>query len=124
MGTNPNENESEARSLLGRVSKEIKSIPDYKGSVTGLASETPFEIIGNSVTAARRAIRFLKGKPSKGALVKKQKSLLRIVKDAETLRKTAHGVKEGGKASSFTPTTTRTKQEHKNKMQRAREDGS
>jgi len=123
MGTNPNQIESEARSLLSRVRKEVKSIPNYKGSVTGLPSETPFQIISNSVTAARRAVRFLKGKPSKGALVKKQNSLLSIVKDAETLRKTAHGL--GGKGdNSLTPTTTRTKQEHKNKMQKAREDGS
>ena len=121
MGTNPNQNDSAARSLLSRLNKEIKSIPDYKGSVTGKPAEAPLQMIAHSITAARRAVRFLKGKPSLASLVKKRNSLLRIIKDGEELREMDFdGKASGGMGRSM---TTMSKSQMRAKQQKARERG-
>ena len=111
-----------ARSLLRKVSAEIDSIPKYKGSLTGQPAETPLQMVSHSITAARRAIRFLKGKPSESSLVSKRKKLEGIVKDAEEFKKMDFSFSEGkgpsgemGKA-----TTTLSKSAYLNKKRKER----
>jgi len=118
MGTNPNEVESEARSLINSLSKEIDSIPDYKGSTTDFAGEAPLSALSDAVTAGRKAIRFLRGKPSKSNLVKKRNSLMKIVSDAEKLRSIDFSKKGGNEARTL---STLTKAEYRAKQERARE---
>ncbi len=120
MGTNPNEVESEARSLINSLSKEIDSIPNYKGSTTDFAGEAPLSALSDAVTAGRKAIRFLRGKPSKSNLVEKRNSLMKIVSDAEKLRSIDFS-KEGGNKKEARTLSTLTKAEYRAKQERARE---
>tara|TARA_B100001093_G_scaffold257831_2_gene246577 strand:+ start:725 stop:1090 length:366 start_codon:yes stop_codon:yes gene_type:complete len=109
-----------ARSLLKKVSAEIDSIPKYKGSLTGQPAETPLQMVSHSITAARRAIRFLKSQPSVSSLVSKRKKLEGIVKDAEEFKKMDFSGKPSGEMGKATTTLSKSAYLNKKRKERNR----
>ena len=76
-------------------------------------------MISHSITAARRAIRFLKGKPSESSLVSKRKKLERMVGDAEKFKQMDFSGEPSGKMGRVT--TTLSKSAYLNKKRKERE---
>jgi len=83
------------KTLLDKISKEISSIPKYKGLTVKDSkgkpkqpnpAEAPLVAIGNAITAGRRALRFLKKEPSEKSLVKKANNLRELLAEAKQFK--------------------------------------
>ena len=83
------------KTLLNKINKEISNIPKYKGLTVKDSkgklkqpnpAEAPLVAIGNAITAGRRALRFLKGKPSEKSLVKKADNLRELLAEAKQFK--------------------------------------
>jgi len=88
------------KTLLDKISKEISSIPKYKGLTVKDSkgkpkqpnpAEAPLVAIGNAITAGRRALRFLKKEPSEKSLVKKGLSRAEFLKKRDKAKKEKDG---------------------------------
>jgi len=111
------------KTLLNKINKEILSIPKYKGLTVEDSkgkpkqpdpAEAPLVAIGNAITAGRRAIRYLKGKPSEKSLVKKANNLRELLNQAKQFKELNYSedgkivdykgkeVKDWTKATGFT----------------------
>ena len=75
-----------AKIMLKKIDKEINNIPKYKPAKTDHAGEVPFLAVNHGITAARRAVRYLKGAPLIGELANKRKKLQAYIDDAQEFR--------------------------------------
>ena len=75
-----------AKIMLRKIDKEINNIPKYKPAKTDHAGEVPFLAVNHGITAARRAVRYLKGAPLIGELANKRKKLQAYIDDAQEFR--------------------------------------
>ena len=105
MGNDSQRHANRMQSLLFNIDKEIRSIPQYKSLTTERSDgsrkqpdmgEVPFVSVVNAVTAARRALRFIKGKPSQKSLEKKAAKLTKLIDDAKEFK--GMTFTEGGKS--------------------------
>ena len=118
MANTPRVSEGRAKTLLKKIDKELSSIPNYEGSITGKPMEAPLQALSNGITAARRAVRYLRGKPTVASLLKKRKSLERYIEDAEELKSMDFDGKSSGEMGRSM--TTMSKSAYMNKKRRER----
>jgi len=115
------------KTLLNKINKEISSIPEYKKLTVKDSKgklkqpdpvEAPLVAIANAITVGRRAIRYLKGKPSEKSLVKKADNLRKLLDQAKEFKEFTY--QENGKwvdykgnenNSDSTKLTTRSRKE-------------
>ena len=95
MGNDSQRHANRMKSLLFNIDKEIRSIPQYKSLTTKRSDgsrkqpdpgEVPFVTVANAITAARRALRFIKGEPSKKSLEKKADKLTKLIENAKEFK--------------------------------------
>ena len=95
MGNDSQRHANRMKSLLFNIDKEIRSIPQYKSLTTERSDgsrkqpdmgEVPFVSVVNAVTAARRALRYIKGEPSKKSLEKKAAKLTKLIENAKEFK--------------------------------------
>ena len=95
MGNDSQRHANRMKSLLFNIDKEIRSIPQYKSLTTKRSDgsrkqpdpgEVPFVTVANGITAARRALRFIKGEPSKKSLEKKADKLTKLIENAKEFK--------------------------------------
>ena len=75
-----------AKATLKKIDKEINDIPKYKPATTDHGGEVPFLAVSHGVTAARHAVRYLKGAPMLGELANKRKRLQAYIDDAQEFK--------------------------------------
>jgi len=83
------------KNLLRSINKEINAIPKYKQLTVTKSDgsrkqpdpgEVPFVTVANAITAARRALRFIKGEPSKASLEAKAANLTKLIDNAKEFK--------------------------------------
>ena len=83
------------KNLLKSINKEISAIPEYKNLTVTKSDgskkqpdpvEVPFVTVANGITAARRALRFIKGEPSKKSLQTRANKLSKLIEDAKEFK--------------------------------------
>lgn len=92
------------KNLLRNINKEINAIPKYRNITVTKSNgsrkqpdpaEVPLVTIANGITAARRALRFIKGQPSKKSLQTRANKLTKLIEDAKEFK--GMTFMEGGK---------------------------
>ena len=77
-----------AKRQIAKINRELQSIPGYRYSAKN-PPEAIVEGLSNIVTAARRGLRVLQGKPKVDKLVNKKKKLQTLLKETEQLKNMA-----------------------------------
>ena len=74
-----------AKRQIAKINRELQSIPGYRYSAKN-PPEAIVEGLSNIVTAARRGLRVLQGKPKVSELQNKKKKLQNLLKETEQLK--------------------------------------
>ena len=74
-----------AKTQIAKINRELQSIPGYRYSAKNPA-EAIIEGLANIVTAGRRGLRVLQGKPKVAELLNKKKRLQNLLKETEELK--------------------------------------
>jgi len=77
-----------AKRQISKINKELQSIPGYKFTAKS-HPEAIIEGVANLVTAGKRGLRVLQGKPKVDKLVNKKKKLQTLLKETEQLKNMA-----------------------------------
>ena len=81
--------------VLSSINKEINAIPEYRNLTVTKSdgsrkqpdpAEVPLVTIANGITAARRALRFIEGEPSKKSLQTRASKLTKLIEDAKEFK--------------------------------------
>ncbi len=75
-----------AKRQIAKINRELQSIPGYRYSAKN-PPEAIIEGLANIVTAGRRGLRVLQGKPKVAELQNKKKKLQNLLKETEKLKK-------------------------------------
>ena len=74
-----------AKRQIAKINRELQSIPGYRYSAKN-PPEAIIEGLANIVTAGRRGLRVLQGKPKVAELLNKKKRLQNLLKETEELK--------------------------------------
>lgn len=110
----PKGSASRATSLLKKVEKELRSIPQYTGekafSSGSRSAYNNVEAVKNAITGLRRGIRILSGGESKPSLIAKRNKLKSLIQEAQDLKEIGFEMDKGmekGKREYTTRTKAR-----------------